>query len=163
MIDRMLDRAFLLASAEQVRAELERRTLDESDEDVTVADAHAALLTALNGEPRAYDDLTPEARKAFVPRDASLSLLQSTMEEWLREHHAEVLRPAPGADDAGGPLATTVVETGDLDETLGDFTSSTRAGSSRSRGLTRQSSRAGCTRSATTATRPSIRSHRTPA
>lgn len=120
MIDRIVDRAFVLQTAERVRAELARRLLQET-ELAGLEEAHAALLASISGEP-ATVDLQPEARKAFVPQDAVLSLLQAAMEERLRKQQPELLQTRPRADEMGGPVATMVVTTDDLDESAGDFT-----------------------------------------
>lgn len=119
MIDRVLDQAFVLEQAQALRAELDKRA--SRGEDPALQALRTRMLAAVLSEGGA-DALTPEARKAFIPSDPALSLLQSAMEERMRAADGIVLEAAPEFDGAGGPIATQVVAPASLDEAMGDFT-----------------------------------------
>jgi Calcineurin-like phosphoesterase len=121
MIDRVLDRAFVLEQAESLRTELDKLAREE-EEDAALRAVRRGMLAALLTYEGRDDELTPAARKAFIPSDPGLSLLQSTMEERMRATDAIVLEPAPDFNGAGGPIATDVVGQSSLDEAMGDFT-----------------------------------------
>ncbi|HEX8104473.1 MAG TPA: metallophosphoesterase [Solirubrobacteraceae bacterium] len=126
MIDRALNRDFVLRQAELIRRELDRQAESESlgaaDDGVVAArDALDASLKRENAGAESVTGADPVSDKVWVPRDMMLSLVQSVLEQAIRDRHPELLRDADGREAAGGPIATQVVVEDDL-EGAGDFT-----------------------------------------
>jgi hypothetical protein len=122
VIDRILHRGFVMEQLEQVRAELDDRALQEAG-----GPGHEKAVESLEAYQRPEDEpvtatRTPEARKAFIPRDPLVSLVQAAIEERLYEEHPEWLEHAPAFDERGGPAATHIVAPPGLEEARGDFT-----------------------------------------
>lgn len=115
MINRVLERDFVLENAEAVRAELARLAAEEGAPDDGRAEyARGELGKSLEGEESAGEE---EPGKAWVPRDGALSLLQTVMEEQIRERHGERLVDGP----ADWFVATRDVAHDDLEDP-DDFT-----------------------------------------
>jgi len=115
MINRVLERDFVLEKAAAVRAELARLAAEEGAADERRAEyAYRELEKSLESEKSVGGE---EPGKAWVPRDAPLSLLQTVMEQQILERHGELLVDGPG----DWLVATQDVAEDDLDEAH-DFT-----------------------------------------
>jgi len=110
MINRVLERDFVLKEAERMRDELARQAEEEGagDEGQTQY-AREALDRAVEAE-RAAGSGAGEG-EAWVPREAALSIVQTVVEEQIRERHPERLVDGPedwivATQDVSPPTST---------------------------------------------------------
>ncbi len=111
----ILDKRFVLAEAEVVLRQLEAPSselaIEDSDEP-SRAEVAAELAEAIAAEgpvkQLAAEDVEVRDRETYLPSNRILSMLQTAMEERLREQHSGSLRPAVDASGPGGPAATAL-------------------------------------------------------
>lgn len=96
MINRVLEREFVLKEAEKMRDELARQSAEEgAGDEGRAANARDALDRAVEAERAAGSGAGKG--EAWVPRDAALSIVQTVAEEQIRRRHPE--RLVDGRDD----------------------------------------------------------------
>jgi hypothetical protein len=116
MINRVLEREFVLKEAEKMRDELARRAEEEGAGDEGRTEyARDALGRAVEAE-RATGSGAGEG-EAWLPRDAALSVVQTVVEEQIRKRHPE--RLVDGSED--WIVATQEVSDADSEDS-NDFT-----------------------------------------
>ena len=115
MIDLVLNKGFVLAEAEVVLKQLEAPSFElaiEDSEEAARTEVASELAEAIAAEgpvkQLALEELEVEDRKAYLPSNRILSMLQTAMEERLREEHPDLLRPAFGPTGPGGPGVTAM-------------------------------------------------------
>jgi hypothetical protein len=108
VIDRPLNQGFLVEQLELAGAELDKRHEDEGEAEPGVEEARKQVKEAITELARRKEPMTSQDRKAFMPTNQIMSVLQTVIEEQLRDHPA-LLKGEPGFDDPGGPVATEVL------------------------------------------------------
>jgi len=94
MINRVLEREFVLKEAEKMRDELARQAAEEgAGDEGRSANARDALDRAIEAEQAAASGAGEG--EAWVPRDAALSIVQTVAEEQIRRRHPERLVDGP--------------------------------------------------------------------
>lgn len=114
MIDRVLEKEFVLARAEAVLDHLRDTSVakelavsegEAGAEAPTLDEVRSAIAEAVRQE-RLVEAGVEAEQEPFIPTNAALSVLQTVIEERLREEYPDMLRAAPEPADAGGAAAT---------------------------------------------------------
>ena len=114
MIDRVLDKTFVLACARTALRILESRAPElESELEIEQADEQlpavaAELREAIDREGPEVESLSVEERKAYVPTDPVLATVQTALQDFLTTHDPELVQPSLERTGPGGPAATAV-------------------------------------------------------
>jgi len=118
MIDYVLDRTSVLQMAGGLIGKLDVAKSQSPEDADALAAAVEALEAAVAGQPSFDAPPDPESRKAFIPSDAALSLLQALHEQELDDDPEELVAPI---DQPAGPLATGRLTQHGEAEGWGDF------------------------------------------